>query len=86
MDVHLKSAIEQAKKSLNEGGIPIGSVLVKDNKVISVGHNKRVQESNPVLHGEMDSLNNAGRIGSYKNTIIYSTPRHFCYTITNSIT
>lgn len=80
MDPFLQAAIEQAKKSLNEGGIPIGSVLVRDNKIIASGHNKRVQESNPILHGEMDCLNNAGRIGSYKNTVIYSTlmPCYMC--------
>lgn len=80
MDSYLQAAIEQAQKSLNEGGIPIGSVLVKDNKIIASGHNKRVQESNPILHGEMDCLNNAGRIGSYKNTVIYSTlmPCYMC--------
>jgi len=76
----MKIAIEQAKKSLNEGGIPIGSVLVKSGKVVSKGHNKRVQEDNPILHGEMDCLNNAGRIGSFKNTVIYSTlmPCYMC--------
>lgn len=76
----MKEAINQAKKSLSEGGIPIGSVLVKNNKIIAVGHNKRVQEDNPILHGEMDCLNNAGRIGSYKDTIIYSTlmPCYMC--------
>jgi cytosine/creatinine deaminase len=80
MDPFLKAAIDQAKKSLSEGGIPIGSVLVRDNKIIAVGHNKRVQESNPILHGEMDCLNNAGRVGSYKNTVIYSTlmPCYMC--------
>ncbi len=76
----MKIAIEQAKKSLNEGGIPIGAVLVKSGKVVSKGHNKRVQEDNPILHGEMDCLNNAGRIGSFKNTVIYSTlmPCYMC--------
>ena len=73
-------AIRQAKKSLQEGGIPIGSALVRDGELIAVGHNKRVQEKNPILHGEMDCLNNAGRIGSYKNTVIYSTlmPCYMC--------
>ena len=66
-------AIRMAKKSYMEGGIPIGSVLVKNNKVIAQGHNKRVQENNPILHGEMDCLNNAGRIGSFKDCVIYST-------------
>ncbi len=76
----MKEAIRQAKKSLSEGGIPIGSVLVKDGKLIAAGHNKRVQEKNPILHGEMDCLNNAGRIGSYKGTTIYSTlmPCYMC--------
>ncbi len=69
----MKLAISEAKKGLNEGGIPIGSVLVKDGKLVAQGHNKRVQEDNPILHGEMDCLNNAGRIGSYRNTVIYST-------------
>lgn len=80
MDDFMKEAIRQAKKSLSEGGIPIGSVLVKEGIIVSKGHNKRVQEDNPILHGEMDCLNNAGRIGSYKDTIIYSTlmPCYMC--------
>jgi cytosine deaminase len=80
MDEFMRQAIDQAKKSLSEGGIPIGSVLVKSNKLISKGHNKRVQENNPILHGEMDCLNNAGRIGSFKDTVIYSTlmPCYMC--------
>jgi len=73
MDQFMEEAIRQARKSLSEGGIPIGSVLVKDNKIIAAGHNKRVQEKNPILHGEMDCLLNAGRIGSYKECTIYST-------------
>ncbi len=80
MDKFMQLAIEQAKKSLNEGGIPIGSVLIKDGVFVAQGHNKRVQENNPILHGEMDCLNNAGRIGSFKNTVIYSTlmPCYMC--------
>jgi len=76
----MKEAIRQAKKSLNEGGIPIGSVLVKNGKIVSQGHNKRIQEDNPILHGEMVCLNKAGRIGSYKDTVIYSTlmPCYMC--------
>jgi cytosine/creatinine deaminase len=73
MDEFMQLAIEEARKGLAEGGIPIGSVLVKDGQVVASGHNKRVQENNPILHGEMDCLNNAGRIGSYRNTVIYST-------------
>lgn len=80
MDKFLEAAIEQAVKSLNEGGIPIGSVLVKDGYIVARGHNKRVQEQNPILHGEMDCLINAGRLGTYTNTVIYSTlmPCYMC--------
>lgn len=80
MDKYILEAIEEAKKGLSEGGIPIGSVLVKDGKIIGRGHNKRVQELNPILHAEIDCLQNAGRIGSYKDTILYSTlmPCHLC--------
>ncbi|MCY7352390.1 MAG: nucleoside deaminase [Cytophagaceae bacterium] len=72
MDEFMQEAIRQAQKSLSEGGIPIGSVLVKQGRLVASGHNKRVQESNPILHGEMDCLNNAGRVGSFRNTVIYS--------------
>jgi cytosine/creatinine deaminase len=80
MDEFMQLAIDEAKKGRSEGGIPIGSVLVKAGKVVATGHNKRVQENNPILHGEMDCLNNAGRIGSYRNTVIYSTlmPCYMC--------
>ncbi len=80
MDKFMAEAIQQAQKSLAEGGIPIGSVLVRGDELIAVGHNKRVQEKNPILHGEMDCLNNAGRIGSYQGTTIYSTlmPCYMC--------
>lgn len=76
----MRLAIEEAKKGRSEGGIPIGSVLVKEGKLVARGHNKRVQENNPILHGEMDCLNNAGRIGSYRNSVIYSTlmPCYMC--------
>jgi cytosine/creatinine deaminase len=80
MDKFMKLAIQEAKEGYNEGGIPIGSVLVKDGVLVAKGRNKRVQELNPILHGEMDCLNNAGRIGNYKNTVIYSTlmPCYMC--------
>ncbi|MBL4651590.1 MAG: nucleoside deaminase [Flavobacteriales bacterium] len=80
VDKFMQLAIQEAKEGLAEGGIPIGSVLVKDGKLVAKGRNKRVQELNPILHGEMDCLNNAGRIGSYKNTVIYSTlmPCYMC--------
>jgi creatinine deaminase len=79
-DIFLQEAINMAMKSRSEGGIPIGSVLVKNEKIIAKGHNKRVQEDNPILHGEMDCLFNAGRVGSYKDTVIYSTlmPCYMC--------
>jgi cytosine deaminase len=80
MDKFMIEAIEMAKKSFKEGGIPIGSVLVKNGVIVAKGHNKRVQENNPILHGEMDCLNNAGRIASYKDCVIYSTlmPCYMC--------
>lgn len=80
MDQFMLAAIDEAQKGLAEGGIPIGSALVQDGKLIATGRNKRVQERNPILHGEMDCLNNAGRIGSYRNTVIYSTlmPCYMC--------
>lgn len=80
MDPFMQAAMDEARKGLAEGGIPIGSALVKDGKLVAAGRNKRVQENNPILHGEMDCLNNAGRIGSYRNTVIYSTlmPCYMC--------
>jgi len=79
-DPYLSTAIAEARKGLKEGGIPIGSVLVKGDKIIAAGHNKRVQDDDPVAHAEIDCLKNAGRIGSYKGTILYSTlmPCYLC--------
>ena len=76
----MKAAIDEAKKGLSEGGIPIGSVLVKSGKIIGRGHNQRVQKGSPILHAEIDCLENAGRIGSYKDTVLYSTlmPCYLC--------
>ena len=80
MDNHMKAAIEEARKSLSEGGIPIGSVLVKKGQIIGRGHNKRVQQNDPVMHAEIDCLRNAGRIGKYSETLLYSTlmPCYLC--------
>lgn len=80
MDVFMKAAIDEAKSGLREGGIPIGSVLVKDGKVIGRGHNKRVQDNNPIMHAEINCLHNAGRIGRYRETTLYSTlmPCYLC--------
>lgn len=74
-DVFMQAAIEQAKKSLAEGGIPIGSVLVIDGKIVGRGHNQRVQKGSCVLHAEMDCLENAGRLTAkdYQRAVLYST-------------
>jgi len=74
-DQFLEAAIEQARKSLAEGGIPIGSVLVHDGKIIGRGHNCRVQTGSAIDHGEMNCLRNAGRLPAsvYRNSTIYST-------------
>ncbi|GFE68494.1 nucleoside deaminase [Chroococcus sp. FPU101] len=79
-DEFMQEAITQAKQGLSEGGIPIGSVLVRDGKIIGKGHNKRVQEGDPMTHAEIDCLRNAGRIGNYKGTTLYSTlmPCYLC--------
>jgi cytosine deaminase len=71
----MREAILEAKKSLKEGGIPIGSVLVKSGKIIGRGHNRRVQEKSAILHAEMDCLENAGRLTArdYKKCALYST-------------
>ena len=80
MDEFMTDAIAQAKQGLLEGGIPIGSVLVKNGEILGQGHNKRVQDGDPVTHAEIDCLRNAGRIGNYKDTTLYSTlmPCYLC--------
>lgn len=80
MDKFMEAAIAQAKQGLREGGIPIGSVLVREGTILGEGHNKRVQDNDPVTHAEIDCLRNAGRIGSYQNTVLYSTlmPCYLC--------
>ena len=76
----MEAAIEEARKGLSEGGIPIGSVLVREDKIIGRGHNRRVQKNDPVIHAEIDCLQNAGRIGVYSDTVLYSTlmPCYLC--------
>ena len=76
----MQAAIAQARKSRSKGGIPIGSVLVSDVEIISAGHNRRVQDSDPVTHAEIDCLRRAGRLGSFRNTTLYSTlmPCYLC--------
>lgn len=80
MDRFMQAAIEEAKKGLEEGGIPIGSVLVKDGEIIGKGHNRRVQHDDPLAHAEIDCIRSAGRIGKYAETTIYSTlmPCYLC--------
>jgi len=75
MDIFLETAIEEAKKGSEEGGIPIGSVLVIDNKIVGKGHNRRIQNSSVILHAEMDCFENAGRLKAtdYKKATLYST-------------
>jgi len=71
----MQAAIEEAQKGLEEGGIPIGSVIVHNNKIIGRGHNRRIQNGSCVLHGEMDALENAGRQSAavYQQCTIYTT-------------
>ena len=75
MDTFLQAAIEEAGKGLAEGGIPIGSVLVLDGKIIGCGHNQRVQRGSVIHHAEMNCLENAGRLKAliYKRCVLYST-------------
>ena len=75
MDPFLHAAIEEARKGLAEGGIPIGSVLVHDGKIIGRGHNRRIQRGSATLHGEMDALENAGRLSArvYRESVLYTT-------------
>lgn len=75
MDQFMRAALEEARKGLNEGGIPIGSVLVIDGKIVGRGHNQRVQKGSAVLHAEMDCLEKAGRLKArdYQRAVLYST-------------
>lgn len=69
----MRVAIDEAREGLREGGIPIGSVLVRAGKVIGRGHNRRVQDGDPTSHAEIDCLRNAGRTRSYSDATLYST-------------
>ena len=75
MDHFLKAAIAEARRGLQEGGIPIGSVLVHNEVIIGAGHNRRVQEGSVIKHGEMDALENAGRrtAAVYRESVLYTT-------------
>ena len=75
MDPFLTAAIEEAERSLEEGGIPIGSVLVQNGEIVGRGHNRRVQQGSSILHAEMDALENAGRRSAafYRRCTLYTT-------------
>ncbi len=75
IDAFMQAAIDEAKAGFAEGGIPIGSVLVHEGKIIGRGHNRRVQKGSAILHGEMDALENAGRLSAtvYRQSTIYTT-------------
>jgi creatinine deaminase len=75
MDPFLQAAIEEAQTGEREGGIPIGSVIVHGGSIIGRGHNRRMQRGSPVLHGEMDALENAGRqpASVYRQSVLYTT-------------
>ena len=74
-DTYMELAVEEARKGRDEGGIPIGSVLVVDDRVIGAGHNRRVQKGSSILHAEMDAIENAGRLPAsvYRRATLYST-------------
>ena len=74
-DPYLDAAIAEARLGLSEGGIPIGSVVVHGGAIIGRGHNRRVQQGSPILHGEMDALENAGRQPArvYRDSVLYTT-------------
>ena len=80
MDEFMQAAIDEAVTGKDEGGIPIGSVLVRDGNIIGRGHNRRVQKGNPIAHAEIDCLERAGRICHYRGTTLYSTlmPCYLC--------
>ncbi len=75
MDQFLDEAIKEAQQGLSNGGIPIGSVLVLDGKIVGRGHNQRVQKASAILHAEMDAIENAGRLSAaeYRRSVLYST-------------
>jgi len=68
----MAEAIREAEISISEGGLPIGAILTRDNKIVARGHNRRMQEKNVILHGEMSCLRNAGLI-SFHDTVMYTT-------------
>lgn len=69
----MRAALAQAKESYNEGGLPIGAVMVENGAIIAAGHNRRVQDGDPIAHGEMDCFRNAGRRARYDDVTMYTT-------------
>jgi len=84
MDKFMNEALKEAKRGLREGGIPIGSVLVKNGRIVGRGHNRRVQKNSQVLHAEIDCLENAGRMKDYRGAVLYSTLMP-CYLCTGAV-
>ena len=80
MDNYLQAAIDEATLGWSKGGIPIGSVLVRNDEIVGRGHNQRVQKNDPMAHAEIECLRNAGRIQNYDKTTLYSTlmPCYLC--------
>ena len=82
VDEFMQAAIDEAQLGEREGGIPIGSILVLDDQIVGRGHNRRVQKASAILHGEMDALENAGRLiaAEYRRSLLYTTlsPCHMC--------
>lgn len=81
MDEFMMVALEEARRGMREGGIPIGSTLVSDGRLVAKGHNRRIQDSAPIMHGEINCLYNAGKVvDSFRGMTIYSTlmPCHMC--------
>jgi cytosine/creatinine deaminase len=69
----MRVALAEAQRGYDEGGVPVGSVLVENGRLVARGHNRRVQEGDPIAHGEMDCLRRAGRRPHYRNTVLYTT-------------
>jgi cytosine deaminase len=69
----MRLALEEAHRGYDEDGVPVGSVLVENRRIVAQGHNRRVQEGDPIAHGEMDCLRRAGRRPNYRNTVLYTT-------------
>jgi cytosine/creatinine deaminase len=69
----MRVALAEARRGYDEGGVPVGSVLVENGRLVAQGHNRRVQDGDPIAHGEMDCLRRAGRRPHYRTTVLYTT-------------